>query len=334
MKKRLIIAFIILSALFLFSMQLCSLIFGNKPNVYISSPYNGQAINTTGITVSGTINDTDGDAYKVKVWISDTSIYAWDYDVTSGQFSVELDLTTLQSGTYAICVQGYDANNNTSDIVYVTINYTAGGGGSNLLLNGDFLASEFNDADITYYDSTYVSNYLNNLSGGDYLPNWYFYIISPENTWSKIDINYGSVRMYTTNMYNADGSAIGMAQYTEGISNLKTGTGLKIKIKFKIDSFDGGDCVSEYYEAPVKISISMNALDYLIAAFTNLYYSASGGYGEGNLQLGIIYEKTFIIPNTTLNGYSIPSGQQIEEIKITCNGHIWDVTIYSIEVYQ
>lgn len=334
MKKRLIIAFIILSALFLFSMQLCTLIFGSKPIVNITSPTNGQAINTTSLPVIGTIYDSDGDATKVKVWINEkSSIYGWTYDVISGQFFVTLNLTNLQSGQYTICAQGYDANNNTSDIVYVTINYTAGGGGSNLLLNGDFLASEFNDADITYYDSTYVSNYLNNLSGGDYLPNWYFYIISPENTWSKIDINYGSVRMYTTNMYNADGSAIGMAQYTEGISNLKTGTGLKIKIKFKIDSFAGGPCESPYYEAPVKISISMNALDYLIAAFTNLYYSASGGYGKGNLFTGTIYTETFDMPTTTLNGYSIPSGQQIEEIKITCNGHIWDVTIYSIEVY-
>ncbi|NMC66600.1 MAG: hypothetical protein GYA61_00070, partial [Spirochaetales bacterium] len=295
MKKKLIIAFIILSALFLFSMQLCSLIFGNKPNVYISSPYNGQAINTTGITVSGTINDTDGDAYKVKVWISETSIYAWDYDVTSGQFSVELDLTTLQSGQYTICAQGYDTNNNTSDIVYVTINYTAGGGGANLLLNGDFLASEFNDADITYYDGYYVNTFLNNPNNGDFLPNWTFYIGSPEEDWPKIDIGIGYVRMYTTNS-NSNGSEMGMQQDTEGISNLKTGTGLKIKIKFKIDSFAGGDCVSEYYEAPVKISISMNALDYLIAAFTNLYYSASGGYGKGNLFTGTIYTETFDMP--------------------------------------
>lgn len=84
MNKKLVFLFVIISALFLFSMQLCTLIFGSKPIVNITSPTNGQAINTTGITVSGTINDTDGDAYKVKVWISDTSIYAWDYDVTSG----------------------------------------------------------------------------------------------------------------------------------------------------------------------------------------------------------------------------------------------------------
>ncbi|NMC68245.1 MAG: hypothetical protein GYA61_08485, partial [Spirochaetales bacterium] len=83
----------------------------------------------------------------------------------------------------------------------------------------------------------------------------------------------------------------------------------------------------------VKISISMNALDYLIAAFTNLYYSASGGYGKGNLFTGTIYTETFDMPTTTLNGYSIPSGQQIEMIKIVSHGWTWDVTIYSIEVY-
>jgi len=97
---------------------------GSKPVVTITSPENNAKIITKTPTVQGTINDPDGNASEVKVWIKeDTSIYKWDYNVTSGQFSVDLDLTGLTSGTYTICAQGYDYKNNISDTVTVNFNY-------------------------------------------------------------------------------------------------------------------------------------------------------------------------------------------------------------------
>jgi hypothetical protein len=336
MKKKLIIAMIIISAIFLFSMQLCTLIFGNKPTINITYPANGATISDTAITVTGTINDLDGDATKVKVWIEDTSISGWDYDVSSGQFSVNLNLTSLTSGTHTICAQGYDANNNVSDTVTVNFTYNGGGGGSggssNLLLNGYFTDSGWFDNNITYSDGDTVGIYLNQPSG-DYLPNWKFYITAPAEDAPKIDISLGSVRMYTT-YSNSNGSAMGMTQDTSSISDFKTGSGKTIRISFKIDGFENGvGCVSTYFEAPVKINIKSGGSDYTIAAFTTTSGSATGGYLKTNLSAGQTITETFILPTTALNGTTIPGGQQITELKIWCNGWTWNVTIYSIEVY-
>jgi len=65
-KNKLIILLVVLSAIFLFSMQLCSLIFGNKPVVAITSPINNATISGTTLTVSGTISDLDGTNQKSK----------------------------------------------------------------------------------------------------------------------------------------------------------------------------------------------------------------------------------------------------------------------------
>jgi len=426
-------------------MQLCTLIFGNKPTVNITSPADGQTISDTAITVTGTINDLDGDATKVKVWITDTVLSGWDYDVSSGQFSVNLDLTSLTSGTHTICAQGYDANNNVSDTISVSFTYNGGGGGgsapivaitqpanndnvtigssgltisgtisdadqdassvtvwlefkdindvtqsinqtttiltegtfsvtfgepniqipssgqmtakaqgcdskgnysqlvsttfnyiisggsSNLLKNGYFTDSGWINSDITYSSNYAVETYLNQTNG-DYLPYWIFFIWAPEEDYPKIDISSGSVRMYTTNP-NSNGSAMGMTQDTSSISAFKTGSGKTIKIKFRIDSFAGGSCVSPFFEAPVKINIKSGGSDYTIAAFTTNTLIKDGGYGFGGLQTQTNLEYEFTLPNTALNGTSIPLDQQITELSIWCNGWTWDVTIYFIEVY-
>ncbi len=108
-------------------MQLCSLIFGNKPTVSITYPANGATISGSSLTVTGTIEDLDGDQTKVKVWIEDTSISGWDSSVDSGSFSVTLTLTGLSNGQHYLIAQGYDINNNTSDKVTISITYSSDG---------------------------------------------------------------------------------------------------------------------------------------------------------------------------------------------------------------
>lgn len=123
MKTKMIILLIVTLSFILFSMQLCSLVLGNKPVVTITSPEINQQITTTKIIVEGTIRDQDGDQSKVEVWIEDKNIKATDFTVDTGIFNVELDLSNLNAGTYNIMVQGYDKNNNVSEIIYVSINY-------------------------------------------------------------------------------------------------------------------------------------------------------------------------------------------------------------------
>ncbi len=157
---------------------------GSKPTVTITSPTNNTTITTKTLTVQGTINDVDGDASKVEVWIKEnTSFYYSDYDVTSGQFSVNLSLTYLASGAYTICAQGYDKNYNTSDIVYVSFNY----------INGSkptvTITSPTNNAKITIKTLT-VQGTINDVDGdadkvkvwidGKDISGWDNYIVSDQ----------------------------------------------------------------------------------------------------------------------------------------------------------
>jgi|GEM_PF-6715723 hypothetical protein len=138
--------------------------------------------------------------------------------------------------------------------------------------------------------------------------------------------------MYTTNP-NSNGSSMALYQDTSTVTSLKTGSGKTIKISFKINSFAGGPCSSPYFEAPIKITIKADNIEYLIAAFTNLSGSASGGYLQTGLNIGQTYTFSFILPTKHMNGDDIPSDKQIQEFRITCNGWTWDVFIYYIEIY-
>lgn len=296
------------------------------------SPENYQTITTSSLLIQVSMIDYDEDKSHVTATVVGYSgITSTSYQLYNDYFyDIDLDLSSLSSGEYTIEVIGYDTQGHASDPKYVTINYTPGS--SNLLLNGHFTDPNYKESDVTYSDSTYVNTYLNNPNNGDFLPNWTFYIGNPEEDWPKIDIGLGYVRMYTANS-NSNGSEMGMQQDTEGIPNLITSSGKKIKIMFKIGGFAGGECKAPYFEAPVKITIKVSGTEYVIAAFTTKYYSASGGYGEGYLPTGTIFTKTFDILDKSLGGLTIPSGQQIEMIKIVSHGWTWDVTIYSIEVY-
>lgn len=435
MKSKFIIALLIVLSFFLFSMQLCSLIFGNKPVVAITSPINNATISGTTLTVSGTISDLDGDQAKVKVWIEDTSVVGWDYGVTSGIFEVTLALSGMTDRTYYLIAEGYDSNNNVSDKYTIDIVYsTSGGGGgenapyiivqnptsgstitsstlqvignvtdldkdaaevyasiegqnisgsydctigvesqdfsidldlsslsigsytlivyavddddhqsnyaqisftyatgTNYIVNGSFSDINFVDSDITYDSTAMIDAFLNKVTG-DYLPDWEFEIGSPAEDGPKIDIQTSYVRMYTT-IANANGS--GMSMISSLISNLYTGSNKTIRIKFKINSFAGGNCTAPYFEAPIKIWIMVPALEeeYLIAAFTNNYGSASGGWLKANVQTGLVITETFTLPTTALDGTIILDGKEIRTVRIECNGWTWDVVILSIEIY-
>ncbi|MFN3411527.1 MAG: Ig-like domain-containing protein [Exilispira sp.] len=328
MKAKFYIILIIFLSLFLFSMQLCSLIFGSKPQVTITDPLNNATVSGTSLLVKGTIEDIDGDQKKVKVWIEDKNISGWDYDVSSGNFEVTLTLSGLENGQiYRIIAEGYDANGNTSDKSIVSFTYSSGA--QNIIANGYFDKTGFVDNDIVYTDSTNISNYLNKTNG-DYLPDWTFDIWTPEQTWPKIDLAIGSVRMYTTKS-NSNGTQMYMKSST--ITNFVTGSGKTIKISFKIDQYSGGTTQSPYYEAPVKIDIVIGDTRYTIAAFTTSSGYAEGGYLKANLAPNQQIIETFTLPETCLNGSSIPNGSAIANIIIWCHGWTWDVTIYSIEIY-
>lgn len=123
MKTKMKILLIVTFSFIFLSMQLCSIVLGNKPVVTITSPVTNQQVTTSKIDVEGTIRDQDGDQSKVEVWIEDKNIKATDFTVDTGIFDVELDLSNLTAGTYNIMVQRYDKNNNVSEIIYVSIKY-------------------------------------------------------------------------------------------------------------------------------------------------------------------------------------------------------------------
>lgn len=328
MKAKYYIILIILLTFFLFSMQLCSLIFGSKPKVTITNPKNGATISGDTLTVEGTIEDLDGDQTKVKVWIEDKNISGWDYNFSSGYFKVTLTLVELTVGqTYRIIAEGYDANGNRSDFAIVSITYSSNN--PNLIPNGKFDNPNYADYDITYTNESTINNYLNKTNG-DYLPSWTFEIWNPVETEPKIDIDIGSVRMYTTKE-NYYGAQINMQSST--INNFKTGSGKTIKIIFKITSYTGGTLTVPYYEGPVKIDIVINGSRCTIAAFTSSSGSAPGGYFKTNLPTNQTITETFTLPTTRLDGTSLDPDLTIEKIVIWCHGWNWDVTIYSIEVY-
>lgn len=231
------------------------------------------------------------------------------------------------SENYFLLAQGYDDSENSKGDVYsIQIFYDP----NVVIPNGDFTEPDFADNDIEYDSEGKVTSFLNNPSNGDYLPKWTFSIGSPAEDHPKIDISPGFIKMYTTNS-NSNGS--GMNLKSSSISNFFTNTGKKIKIKFRINSFLGGECSPPYYEAPVKITIYINETPYLIAAFTNYSGSSAGGHLETYLDTGKDYEIDFEIPQTNLDGDPIPKNAPINFIQIDCHGWTWNVVIYSIAIY-
>lgn len=327
MRKKIIISLIIISAIMLFSMQLCTILFGNKPTVTITLPASNQTVNTTSLTVTGTIEDLDGDQTKVKVWIEDnTSIYAWDTGVTTGNFEVSLDLSSLSEGIYYVIAQGYDANNNVSDAVSVNFNYEPGGGGgsyTNILLNGRFeqYVDNFSGA---YLDSTYIS-YLNNNSNGDWLDNWAMSIGNPYgfNNDIKIDLDGASIRYYST-ANTSDGNA--KFFMVQNISHTTTAN-TTLQIRFKINQqVNGGTNPSD---SELKVICTGRSSPNPLASFSSLPGTNSNNI-RSSLTVGELYDITLNLSADC----GIPVGTYLDFIEIFVNCWNFDVTIYEIAIYE
>ncbi len=331
MKAKFFISLVLIAAIMLFSMQLCTLIFGNKPVVTITSPTNNAIISGTTLVVSGTIFDIDGDQYKVKVWIEDTSIVGWDYSVTSGTFAVNLKLTNLvDCQNYNIIAEGYDANNNVSDKYIISVTYSSDGGSiTNILSNGNF--ASFYDGYNGIYDTIDLITYYLNQPSGDYLDNWEFYIweeFALDNK-IKIDLDGYSLRYYSTQS-DYDGNAkISIKQNINYTITDKT----RIYIKFKINYFAGGTNNSE---APIKIRAGNKEYPAWIKLVAS--YSTGSGYNDNgvtcvsNLNIGNIYTYDFNIVEYSIESISPETVISFFEIFVNC----WefDVTIYEIRLYE
>ena len=96
------------------------------PAVSISSPYNGQAFNTSPITVSGTASDTGGSGLQ-KVFIDNgaNSSNATEF-LLGNSASYSVSGITLVPGTNLIGVAAYDNAGNCSTLATVTVTYNPG----------------------------------------------------------------------------------------------------------------------------------------------------------------------------------------------------------------
>lgn len=334
MKTKIIIFVVLLAAIMLFSMQLWTFIFGNKPVVTITNPTRGATISGTKLTVYGTISDLDGDQSKVKVWIEDTSIAGWDYGVTSGIFEVTLTLSGLTDKAYNIIAEGYDANNNVSDKYIISVNYSNGGGAENILSNGKFANVIDNYNGI--YDSLDAINWYLNNTNGDYLDNWQFYIYDQYalDNQIRIDLDGSSVRYFST---YSDGDGNAKIKIYQNLSNYQITSKTRIYIKFKINNFNGG---TNPEEAPIKIQIGQSST--WLKTLASYSTGPGSGYDNGNscvssLTVGQTYEYDFNIVSESLNlsgEQTIGAGILINLFQIFVNCWNFDVTIYEIRLYE
>jgi len=320
MKKKIIIFFILISATFLFSMQLCSLIFGSAPTVSITSPANSTQISDASLNVRGTILDPDGDQSYVEVWIDNhLDTKKQDNDVTTGQFTVDLDLSSLPSGSYNILAKGYDANGNSSNTVTVSITYQR-----NLLINGNF-ASYIDYYDYKYENNSQILTYLNKADG-DWLEGWVFSIneIEALDNKIKIDLNGTSLVYYST-VQDGNGYPMKMSILQDNINHTVT-SNTKLYIKFKIEYEEGGPG-----EGALKILFNNNTQ--VFVSFSTLIGGTDPG-SEFILDTNQIYEHTLPISDFQFSSGAIPVGNDLISLRIFVNCQHWKVTIYEIKIFE
>ncbi len=93
------------------------------PTVCISSPYNGQAFNTSPITVSGTATDAGGSGLQ-NVFVDDPTSNSYGTEFLSGNSaSFSVSGISLVQGSNFIVVQAYDNAGNSSTVAMLTVIY-------------------------------------------------------------------------------------------------------------------------------------------------------------------------------------------------------------------
>lgn len=310
----------------------------SAPNApVLQTPTMGQLSVSRNPTLTWTGSDPDNDPLTYNIYLDTSGAYT---QIASGvvgtSYTVPFNLMSYYS--YSWKVEAVDPSSATT--ASATWSFQTSTILGHYLTNYSFQQGGWSDYAGMYTDSSTWWSYGNVQGSGDYVPNWTFEL-DPYYLWNG-PIN---IQMRTTEPGAADANVVYMAD----TNNNYTGYGMsmsqqlsepanvtvdtKLKLRFKIISYAGGNFVYSYYEAPLKVYVMMWGNWYLMTGFTVSPYSAN--YPGEVVPADSWVERDIALSGfNMLSGYTINQGTSIQGIRIECNGWAWQVLVDTVDLHE
>ncbi len=241
---------------------------------------------------------------------------------------------------------GWDPATDGGRIMANSLCWAASMAQTHYLGNYDFRLAGWSDWSGTYSTSAQWTAYANIASGGDYLPCWLFGLDPGYLSNGPIDFQVRTAESgaLDTCVYRADtgtaasGYGVGMSQTMAQAVTILDGT-LKLKLRFKINSFTGGNWGTTYYEAPVIVSLKVNGAWYTLKAYTISPKTAAGPNGE------IVTASTWIERDISLLGLNLSAGSNgtacalgaataIQGVDLSSVGYTHQILIDTVDLHR